>query len=213
MIVSSTVTDLAEEVDVPGPERDQLAPAHAGLDRGLDHQPVPVGDRGDEERRTPSGVRVRDLRGDDLGQLGVRARVGHDQPVADRSGEDRVQHGVVLADRPRRQPAGGGLGHPVLDQGGGDLVQLLPAEERVEVLVQVGHVRGLGGGLDVLAGQPVGLDVLAEPHLAEGVRRARSRPGPSAPRGCRPARRRGGRRRCRRSGAGPRGRGSRRRTA
>ena len=49
----------------------------------------------------------------------------------------------------------------------GDLVHQLPAEERVEVLVQVGDVGGLRGGLDVLAGQPVGLDVVAEGDRAE----------------------------------------------
>jgi hypothetical protein len=48
-------------------------------------------------------------------------------------------------------------------------VQLLLAEEREEVLGQVRHVGRPGGGLDVLGGQPVGLDVLPEPDLAEGV--------------------------------------------
>ena len=91
----------------------------------------------------------------------------------------------------------------------GDLVHQLLAEEREEVLVQVGDVGGLGGGLDVLAGQPVGLDVVAERDRRPGWRRARSRPGPSAPRGWRRARRRGGWSGCRRSGSGPRGRGSR----
>ena len=104
---------------------------------------------------------------DDLGQLGVLARVGHDELVADRTLEDGVEHGVVLADGARRQALGGGLGDPVLDQGTGDLVHQLLAEERVEVLVQVGDVGGLGGGFDVLAGEPVGLDVVVEGDRAE----------------------------------------------
>ena len=37
------------------------------------------------------------------------------------------------------------------------------------MLVEVGPVRGQRGGLDLLGGQPHGLDVLAEGDLAEGV--------------------------------------------
>jgi hypothetical protein len=60
---------LAEEVDVAGFLGDELAPAHPGLDRGLDHQPVPVGDRGDQEVELFGGQGA--LLGDDhLGQLG-----------------------------------------------------------------------------------------------------------------------------------------------
>ena len=64
-------------------------------------------------------------------------------------------------------PSADGFGDPVLDQGGGDPVEGPVAEERVEVLVQVGQVGGAGGGLEVLVGEPLGLDVVLEGDLAE----------------------------------------------
>ena len=38
----------AQEVDVSGFERDELAPAESGFDQRLDHQPVLLGDDGEE---------------------------------------------------------------------------------------------------------------------------------------------------------------------
>jgi hypothetical protein len=75
---------------------------------------------------------------------------------------------VVLADGAGRESLGGRLGDPVLDQGAGDLVHQLLAEERVEVPVQVGDVGGSCGGLDVLAGEPAVFDVVAERDRAQG---------------------------------------------
>ena len=92
----------------------------------------------------------RALAGDHLGQLGVLAGVGHDHLVADRPLEDRVEHRVVLADRPGRQPFGGRLGHPVLHKGRRHLREQLLAEEGIEVLVEVRRVRRLRRWLDVL---------------------------------------------------------------
>lgn len=56
--------------------------------------------------------------GDDLGQLGVFARVEGDDAVAGGSLEYRVQHGVVLANAGGRQPVRGGGGDPALHVGG-----------------------------------------------------------------------------------------------
>ena len=67
------------------------------------------------------------------------------------------------------RPFVGGGGDPALDLGGQDLAHRPSAEDRDEVLVQVGPVRGQGGGLDLLGGQPHGLDVLGEGDLAAGV--------------------------------------------
>ena len=56
----------AQEVDVAGFERDELAPPQAGLDQGLDHQPVLRGERG-EQALVLVGGQGAGLGGDDLG--------------------------------------------------------------------------------------------------------------------------------------------------
>src|SRR3954451_5251694 len=108
-----------------------------------------------------------------LGQLGVGTGVEGDHPVALVASEDRVQHGVVFPDAGGREavpvPVGGGGGDPALDLGRQDLAHRPASEGGDEVLLEVGPVRGEGGGLDVLGGQPDGLDVLGEGDLAAGV--------------------------------------------
>ena len=47
-MVSSTVSLPGGEVEVAGFEGDELAPAQAGVDRGLHHQPVLGGQRGED---------------------------------------------------------------------------------------------------------------------------------------------------------------------
>ena len=86
------------EVEVAGFEGDELAPAQAGVDRGLHHQPV-LRREGGEDGVVLVGGEGAGLLLDHLGQLGVGTRVEGDDPVAQGAFEDRVQHGVVLADR------------------------------------------------------------------------------------------------------------------
>jgi len=156
----------AEEVDVSGFERDERTPAQPRFDEGLDHQPV-LDRQGGEEPLLLVGGEGAGLATDDFGQLGVVARVVDQHPVLHSADEDRGQQHVVLAHRSRGEAVLVGLGSPVLDQGGGDPIHLTGTEEGVEVLVDVGHVPGTGAGLDLLVGQPLGLDVLAESDLAE----------------------------------------------
>lgn len=70
----------SQEVDVPGSDGDELAPAESGLDVHLDEEAEPVGDLG-QELVVLVGVRIRPA-GDDLGQLDSLARVRGDDPVA-----------------------------------------------------------------------------------------------------------------------------------
>ncbi len=70
-----------------GMQGDELPPAHAGLDGGLDQEPVAVRDRCDEYVVLSRGEGAGPA-GDDLREFGVFARVGHDELVADRSFED-----------------------------------------------------------------------------------------------------------------------------
>ncbi len=151
---------------MPRPQRDQLAPAHAGLDERLDHEAVLCGHRVDQALELV-GCQGPCLAGDDLRQLGAVAGVTDDQSVADGSLEDRVQDGVVLLHRPGREAFRGRLRDPVLNQRRGDLRHRPGAEERVEVLVEVRHVRRPSRRLDVLARQPVVLHERTEGDVAE----------------------------------------------
>ena len=101
-MVSSTVSRPVRDVEVAGFEGDELAPAEAGVDRGLDHEPVLVGERV-EDGVVLGGGQGAGLLLDDLGELGVLTRVEGDDPVAQGSFEDRVEHGVVLPHRRGRQ--------------------------------------------------------------------------------------------------------------
>jgi hypothetical protein len=74
------------EVEVAGAEGDELAPAQSGLDRGLDHQPVLVGDRLDQPSALVRGEGA-GLPLDYLGELGVSA---HGLKVMTRSRTARV---------------------------------------------------------------------------------------------------------------------------
>jgi hypothetical protein len=56
----------SQEVDVAGAQRDQLAPAHAALYEGFQHQPVLRRHCG-QSRSNSAGVRVRDLRAITIG--------------------------------------------------------------------------------------------------------------------------------------------------
>jgi hypothetical protein len=98
MVSSIHGQGAAQEVDVAGLERDELAPAEAGFDQGLDHQPVLLGERR-KEALVLAGSEGARLGSDHLGQLGVVARVVDQDPVLDGADEDRGQEDVVFADR------------------------------------------------------------------------------------------------------------------
>jgi len=98
-MVSSTGQGAAQEVDVPRFEGDQLAPPQPGLNKGLDHQPMLGRERG-QQTLVLARSQGAGLGGDHLGQLGVVTRVVDQDPVLDRTDEDRGQEDVVLADRP-----------------------------------------------------------------------------------------------------------------
>jgi hypothetical protein len=150
-MVSSTVSSPGGEVEVARSEGDELAPAQAGVDRGLHHEPV-VGGQGGEDGVVLVGGEGAGLLLDHLGQLGVGAGVERDDAVDQGPFEDRLQHGLVLAHRCGREAVFGGGGDPALDLGGEYLARRPAPEGGDEVLVEVGPVGGQGGGLDVLGG-------------------------------------------------------------
>ena len=102
-----------------GFEGDELAPAQAGADGGLDHQPV-LGREGGEDGVVFVGGEGAVVLSDDFGQFGVGAGVEGDDPVVQGAFEDRVQHGVVLPDTGGREAVLGGGGDPPLDLRGED---------------------------------------------------------------------------------------------
>jgi len=63
----------AQEVDVTWPQYDEFPPPHPGLDEGLDHQSVTVGDGFDELAELIGGQRPT-TPSDDLGQHRVLAK-------------------------------------------------------------------------------------------------------------------------------------------
>ena len=128
-----------------------------------------VGQRGRGWRRTRSGVRVRvfflTLLGSSVWAQGLKVTT---RSTRARSKTECSMVWYLPTDAAERPFVGGG-GDPALDLGGEDLAHRPSAEERDEVLVQVGPVGRQGGGLDLLGGQPHGLDVLGEGDLAAGV--------------------------------------------
>src|SRR5680860_1764911 len=158
MMVSSTVTDFLRKSICRGrsaissPQRMPVSIAVSTRSRCRSGMAL-------MSRSYSVGVRVRDLRAMIFGSSVCSH--GLDTMSWSRTARLRQEWSMVWYFRmERRQALGGGVGHPVLDQGAGDLVHQPFAEERVEVLVQVGDVGGLGGGFDVLAGQPVVFDVV-----------------------------------------------------
>jgi hypothetical protein len=111
---------VLDEVEVAGLEGDELTPAEAGVDGGLDHQPVLCRDGG-EDGVVLGGCQRPCLLLDQLGQLGVGAGVESDHAITERALEDRGQHGVVLPHRRSGETALEGCGDPALDFGGHDL--------------------------------------------------------------------------------------------
>lgn len=87
-----------------------------GLDADQHEELVPLGDGGEELVELLGGDDVA-WRDNDLRQGGAFTRVVGDEPVAHGGFEDPVQQGVVLADRPGRQPTGDGLADPALHHG------------------------------------------------------------------------------------------------
>ncbi len=148
-------------------QSDEFSPPQPGFDRGVDQEPVLIGDGVDEPPVLVGGEGAAAF-DDDLGKLGFLAWVEGDDPVPDGSFEHGVQQHVVFADAGRRQPVAGGGGDPVLDVGRHYLADLHGAEERKELSVQIRLVGRQRGGFDVPRRQPDGFDVGREGDLPEG---------------------------------------------
>jgi hypothetical protein len=146
--------NAAAEVDVDRPQRGELAPEDAGLDRYEHHRWNLFGNLGEESRELLGGDGSLRLL-DQLRQHCVPRWVDRDDLVDDRPLEDRVQERVVLDDRPRAQTGGGCVVHPCLNSRGGDVRHLRPAEAGDEVLVEVRPVRGARRRFEVLRCGPV----------------------------------------------------------
>jgi len=84
-------------------QRNELAPSHPGLDGGLHHEPVPVGDGVDESVEL-LGSEGPALANDHLGYSGVLTGVHHYQAVTKSALKYRVQHcGIVVRGGPAPQ--------------------------------------------------------------------------------------------------------------